>query len=86
MPDLPDLILSPRTEALARAMGATHHAAHADLMFLERWELAPLPGTAAALRVGQIRRANPLLAAEIRAEMKRGRPLTEAERGLLRSS
>lgn len=40
-----------------------------DLLFLERWELRPLPGTAAVLRVTQIRRANPDLAAAIRAEI-----------------
>ncbi|MCL2429940.1 MAG: hypothetical protein FWD12_11975, partial [Alphaproteobacteria bacterium] len=35
------------------------------------------------LRIGQIRRANPALAAEIRAELDRGRPLSEAERAAL---
>jgi hypothetical protein len=35
------------------------------------------------LRVAQIRRANPALAAEIRAELKRGRPLTGQERAAL---
>ena len=86
MPDLttPPIGLSgPYTQALARALFASQRAAHDDLLFLERWEIAPLPGSAAALRVGQIRRANPALAAEIRAEMKRGRPLTDAERSAL---
>ncbi len=41
----------------------------ADLLFLERWEIAPLPGVAAALRMVQIRRANPALAAAVRAEL-----------------
>jgi hypothetical protein len=40
-----------------------------DLLYLERWELHPLPGSAAALRVSQIRRANPELAAAIRDEL-----------------
>jgi hypothetical protein len=40
-----------------------------DLLFLERWEIAPEPGMGAALRVQQIRRANPELAAAIRAEI-----------------
>ncbi len=43
----------------------------ADLLFLERWEMVPAPGPAAALRVSQIRRANPGLSAEIRAELGR---------------
>ena len=76
----------PFTHAVARALYASQQAAHDDLLFLERWEMAPLPGSAAALRVGQIRRANPMLAAEIRAEMKRGRPLTDAERRALAAS
>jgi len=86
MPDLttPAIASSgPYTQALARALYTSQQAAHDDLLFLERWEIAPLPGSAAALRVGQIRRANPVLAAEIRAEMKRGRPLTDAERSAL---
>ena len=55
----------------------------ADLLFLEAWEIQPRPEVGIALRVHQIRRANPLLAAEIRAELKRGRPLTETERAVL---
>jgi hypothetical protein len=43
-----------------------------DLLFLERWELYPIPGSAAALRVGQIRRANPELALAIRCELTPG--------------
>ncbi len=74
----------PRTVAVSRAIQTSMSGARDDLLFLEQWEALPSPGSAAALRVGQIRRANPLLAAEIRAEMKRGRPLTDAERGALR--
>lgn len=43
-----------------------------DLLFLERWEISPVPGSAAALRVSQIRRANPELAAAIRCELAPG--------------
>lgn len=41
----------------------------ADLLFLERWEIAPSPGFGATLRIAQIRRADPELAAAIRAEI-----------------
>jgi hypothetical protein len=71
----------PLTRAVARALATLHDpASAADLLFLERWEASPLPGTAAALRVGQIRRANPALAAEIRAELARRRPDAAPER------
>jgi hypothetical protein len=43
-----------------------------DLLFLERWEICPVPGSAAALRISQIRRANPELAAAIRCELAPG--------------
>ena len=60
----------PLTRAVQRALSAVHDAASmADLLFLERWEISPEPSAAAALRVGQLRRANPGLAAEIRAEV-----------------
>ncbi len=76
---------APRTEAVRRVLEHLRdHTSQADLLFLERWELRPSPGSAAALRVGQIRRANPTLAAEIRAELSHGRPLTAAERDALR--
>lgn len=73
-----------RTHALRRVLHSTRDAvAAADLLFLEAWEMRPAPGTAVALRIGQIRRANPELAAEIRAEIDRGRPLTPRERAAL---
>ncbi len=68
---------TPRTSAARRALasfGDSHSASEllsADLWFLENWESNPAPGTAAALRVGQIRRANPELAEEIRREVLR---------------
>jgi hypothetical protein len=59
-----------QTSVVRRALAdAQDHTALADLLFLERWELAPVPGAAAALRVVQIRRANPGLTAAIRAEI-----------------
>ena len=72
------------TAAVGRALaGARDHTWQADLLFLERWEQAPIPGAAAALRINQIRRANPALVAEIRAELRHGRPLTSPERDAL---
>ena len=79
----PDLAL---TTALRRVWPSiVSEAVAADLLFLERWERNPLAGTAAALRVAQLRRANPVLAAEIRAEIDHGRALTTAERQKLGS-
>ena len=43
----------------------------ADLMFLDAWERDPQWGNGFALRIGQLRRANPTLAAAIRAEVAR---------------
>jgi hypothetical protein len=64
----------PQTAAVRRALAnARDHTALADLLFLERWELAPVPGSAAALRISQIRRANPELIAAIRAELAAAR-------------
>ena len=72
------------TAALRRALTENASAARInDLLFLEAWERAPAPGIATALRVSQIRRANPRLAAEIRAEVDGGRPLTALERAAL---
>lgn len=72
---------TPVTAAVQRALVTTSDPRAAqDLLFLERWEMSPLVSLAATLRVGQLRRANPALAAEIRAEISRGRPLTLEER------
>jgi len=74
------------TFAVLRALAAAQDdTVRADLMFLERWERFPLPGAAAALRINQIRRANPSLVAEIRAELHLGRPLTSEERQSLQN-
>ena len=40
-----------------------------DLLFLEAWERNPAPGLGAVRRAGQIRRANPEVAAAIRSEL-----------------
>jgi hypothetical protein len=74
----------PRTAALRRELSRLRDEARAeDLLYLEAWEVDPLPWAGPALRVGQIRRANPGLAAEIRAELTQGRPLTQDERAAL---
>ena len=61
--------IEPRTEALRQALAGCSEACAADLAFLEAWEADPRPGPGPALRVAQIRRANPALAAAIRAEL-----------------
>ena len=60
----------PQTQVVQRllAQGLTDAAA-ADLMFLEHWEREPAPDLAAVRRVGQIRRAQPGVAAAIRSEV-----------------
>ncbi len=66
--------IGPLTSAVKRAVAtARSPALLADLLFLERWEIAPIPGSAAALRVSQIRRANPDLVAAVRAELAAAR-------------
>ncbi len=75
--------LPPRTEAVRRALHTGGRALAADLVFLEAWESDAPPDIAATLRAAQIRRANRWLAAEIRAELRRGRPLSDAERAAL---
>ncbi|HEY0419157.1 MAG TPA: hypothetical protein VGC80_06525 [Acetobacteraceae bacterium] len=72
MTSLTELSHAPATEVLRRVCAAgADPAALRDLLFLERWEMLPLGGAAAALRISQIRRANPDLAAAIRAEVAR---------------
>jgi len=74
----------PRTTALRRVLGAVRDERSVnDLIYLETWEAEPAPGAAAALRVAQLRRANPELAAEIRAELTKRSPLTADERAAL---
>ncbi|HSU05864.1 MAG TPA: hypothetical protein VLI93_09845 [Acetobacteraceae bacterium] len=79
-----DSSLFPRTHAVRRALSAVRDLPTAsDLLFLEAWETHPAADVAATLRAGQIRRANPMLAAEIRAEVSRGHPLSDSERASL---
>jgi hypothetical protein len=67
---LPPSMIGPWTQAVQRALAqARDRSALDDLLFLERWEMAPQPGAAAALRVSQIRRANPELARAVRDEI-----------------
>jgi hypothetical protein len=61
-----------RTQALRQLLSkGLPDSAVADLIYLEAWEREPAPGVAAARRVGQIRRAQPTLAAAIRRELSR---------------
>lgn len=75
---------TPCTVTIARALAGTRsHTASDDLLFLEAWERGASTDLSAMLRAAQIRRANPALAAELRAELSRGRPLTGEERLVL---
>jgi hypothetical protein len=49
----------------------TDARATADLLFLEAWETSSVFFVATVLRARQVRRTNPCLAAEIRAELRR---------------
>lgn len=60
----------PLTTVLQHALPRIRdRSAQDDLLFLERWEIAPQSGSGQALRVQQIRRANPELAEAIRSEV-----------------
>lgn len=63
-----DRIPFPLTRVVRRAIADDSRSA-ADLLFLESWERAPQAEVGTVLRVAQIRRANPELAAELRAEL-----------------
>ncbi len=61
----------PFTLAVRQALqGANDSRLEADLLFLEAWEMHPSTHLGVTLRAGQIRRANPGLAAAIDAELK----------------
>jgi hypothetical protein len=63
----------PYTMAVRQALqGVNNSLIEADLLFLEAWEMRPSLHLGVALRAGQIRRANPDLAAAIGAEIKAG--------------
>ena len=62
------------TDAVRRALVlVVDQAAVADLLFLEAWEEQPVSSLPALLRMRQLRRAQPALAAEVRAEVTRRR-------------
>jgi hypothetical protein len=66
-----DLIRLPFTQAVRRALDVARDPNMVnDLLFLEAWELKPSTNLGLTLRAGQIRRANPELAAEIHAELQ----------------
>jgi hypothetical protein len=66
------LAMLPHTDAVRRTLrGSYDTMMAADLLFLEAWELHRPRDLGATLRAGQIRRANPALAAEIHAELAR---------------
>jgi len=70
---------NPQTEAVRRALRAAPDPASAnDLLFLEAWEAQTLRDVGSTLRAGQIRRANPRLAEEIRAELSGRTPSVSA--------
>ncbi len=61
----------PYTQAVRKALARVKDSRMAaDLLFLEAWEIRPSANLGVTLRAGQIRRANPDLAAEIDAELK----------------
>ncbi len=63
---------APYTEAVRRMLQSPNSAGlEADLLFLEAWEMEPSSNLGSALRVSQIRRANPGLVEEISKELKR---------------
>ena len=61
----------PFTRAVREALQKVKDSqAEADLLFLEAWEIRPSSHLGMTLRASQIRRANPILAAAIDAELK----------------
>ena len=72
MPTDGDVQVRPRTEVLRRTLVTVRdETVAADLLFLEDWCTQRRPAIADCLRASQIRRANPALAEEIRAELNR---------------
>jgi hypothetical protein len=61
---------APQTDAVRRIFASPlSSSAMADYLFLEAWERDPSDRPGVALRIGQIRRANPALAAAVRTEI-----------------
>jgi hypothetical protein len=74
---------APQTDTLRRIFASPlSSAAMADYLFLEAWEREPSDRPGVALRAGQIRRANPDLAAAIRCEVGRDRAQALARIGV----
>lgn len=66
-----DTSAGPFTSVIRQALQqAGDTRVEADLLFLEAWEMFPSAHLGAALRAGQIRRANPELAAALDREIK----------------
>ena len=71
MTDSADSAVRPVTQVVQRALRAMPDAiSAADLLFLEAWEMQRPRDLSATLRAGQIRRANPALAAAIVDELR----------------
>lgn len=67
-----------RTNVLRRALARQKDdRVRRDLLFLEQWEARPMSTVGETLRVRQIRRAQPALAAAIRAELDQEKGTTE---------
>jgi hypothetical protein len=63
----------PYTLAVRQALQNVNNSKIADdLLFLEAWEIQPSSNLGITLKVSQIRRANPELAAAIDAELRGG--------------
>jgi hypothetical protein len=63
----------PFTIAVRQALQNVNNSQIADdLLFLEAWEMRPSSNLGVTLKAGQIRRANPELAAAIDAELRAG--------------
>jgi hypothetical protein len=59
-------------DALREALDRYHNeSATSDLLFLMEWENRPTSNLGILLRIAQIRRANPVLTAELRADRDR---------------
>jgi hypothetical protein len=63
-----------RPDVLLKALEHYHDdSATSDLLLLMAWEVRPTSDLGVVLRIAQIRRANPVLAAELRAREAAGR-------------
>ncbi len=73
MLSIPSMRRPPFTIAVRQALQNVNNSKIAeDLLFLEAWEIQPSSNLGVTLKAGQIRRANPELAAAIDAELRGG--------------